>query len=108
MTDRNQQVHITTQTLTTGGTTTCSVGLGAGGYTGSSAAGYATQVGSSAGAVPSASAAPTASTFGTSWAATASAGYSSHPIVPATGAGVKTGSSLVSLALGAIAALAAL
>ena len=88
------QVAITTNTITTGGTTTQSVGLGAG----SPAPAAATPT--SAGAVPTGY----GTTFGTSFAPTASS--SGPPIIPATGAGAKTGSSLAGLLLGAIAALA--
>ena len=103
-------VHLTTHTITSGGTTSCSVGLG-GGAAPSSAPAYTTgpAPASSAGAHGSSAPAPApyGTTFGTSWAAPSASG-SQIPVVPATGAGVKISSSVFGWAFGAIAALAAL
>ena len=96
------QVQFTTATVTSAGTTTKSVGLGAGQP--SSVAAYTTPAASAPGAYGS-SAGAVGTSFGTSWAPSASGSYS--PIA-ATGEGAKVGSGLAGLALGAIAALAAL
>lgn len=93
------KVQFTTSTVTVeGGSTSCSVGLGA--PTPSGAPAYTTP----AAPYPSGSPASTAAgtTFGTSWG-TSWAPSASGPVLPNTNAGAKVGAGLVSLGLSIMA-----